>query len=359
MVKPAEADIVSPAVAADNPNGFLNQVIGKVVKLFGFLGRHHRQFGAQSLNIVALCVNFRIGALRVREDFLRRVAEFAFQIFQQSFGCRRLLVNREAHTEPKFRIVFKQRVRPGRPMPFFVFGIRRRRQVAGVDGRTSGRVGHNHAVAEQLRQQLDVRRFAATRTRAGKFKQRLNELGCLRQVLRHICPLDIRQSFKELPVGHFGVNMLFNMIHIDSLLLRIGLVLRRTGGNADTAAGAVFRRQLQDKFLAGKFLAFVVGALQGCRRISEFFVRRNFHTDNPVRTNNGAFAALDTGFRIPYRNFGRDTALFVLRRRCRPGSVRHVGKSGNRQFFAASGNNFARNFLDKFRSIRRHRQSGV
>lgn len=61
-------------------------------------------------------------------------------------------------------------------MAFFVLGVRTRRGGAAVNGGTTRRVGDDHAVAEQLGEHLDVRRFAAACTRAGELEQRLREL---------------------------------------------------------------------------------------------------------------------------------------------------------------------------------------
>ena len=89
------------------------------------------------------------------------------------------LVKRQADTQAKFRVVFKQGVRPRRPFAVRAFAVRRGGQVAAVNGRAARRVRNQQTVAEQLRQQFDVRRFAAARASAGELKQRFLELRAL------------------------------------------------------------------------------------------------------------------------------------------------------------------------------------
>ena len=241
-------------------------------------------------------------------------------------------------------------------MAFFVFGIRRGRQVARINRRAAGRVGNDHAVAEQLSQQLDVRSFAAAGAGARELEQRLNHLGGLRQALGNFGPFYIRQGFKEVPAGNLLFQMVFDMIHVDRFFARIGLVLGRAGGNADAAAGAVFRRHLPDELLAGKFLALIGGRLKAGRRVLQFFFGSDLHADNAVRADERALAALDADGRIPNRNFGRDAAFFILSGTGRPGTVDNFAESGYRQLVAAVGNQFGRQFLDELRSVGRNRR---
>ena len=71
------------------------------------------------------------------------------------------------------------------PAAVAVGRVRRRRQVAAVDRRAAGRVGDQQPVAEELREQLEVRRLAAAGAGARVFEQRLEELRALVIELRH------------------------------------------------------------------------------------------------------------------------------------------------------------------------------
>ena len=63
--------------------------------------------------------------------------------------------------------------------PVVIEGVGSRGQVAAVDGRATGGVRDHSAVAEQLGEQFDVGRFAATGAGPRELKQRLQELDIL------------------------------------------------------------------------------------------------------------------------------------------------------------------------------------
>ena len=78
-----------------------------------------------------------------------------------------------------------------------------------------------------------------------------------------------------------------------------------------------------------------------------------------MRAYQRAFAALDTGFGIPNRDFGSNAAFFVLGCACRPCAVNNFAECRNREFVTAVGNDFACQFLNEFRRIGRNRQRAV
>ena len=84
-----------------------------------------------------------------------------------------------AHAQAELGVVFEQRVGPGRAAAVVVDRVGRGGQVAAVNRGAAGGVGDEGAVAEELRQQLDVRRFAAARAGARELEQRLQQLRCL------------------------------------------------------------------------------------------------------------------------------------------------------------------------------------
>ena len=97
----------------------------------------------------------------------------AGQLRQQLAGIFALLVQRQAHAQAKFGVVFEERVGPGRAAPFAVDGPGGGGQVAAVDGGAAGGIGDQHAVAEELGEQLDVGCLAAAGAGAGELEQRL------------------------------------------------------------------------------------------------------------------------------------------------------------------------------------------
>ena len=183
VIEAAVADVVGPPVAADQPHALLHQVVGERV----------RAGVASALASGASWRPQRDDALALGGDagFVRLIGveQRASPGRSPICGARCWTqVPRAAPTcassampqaEAELRVVLEQRVRPRRPAAVAVGRVRRRRQVAAVDRRAAGRVGDQQAVAEQLRQQLEVRRLAAAGARARVLEQRLEELRAL------------------------------------------------------------------------------------------------------------------------------------------------------------------------------------
>jgi hypothetical protein len=91
-------------------------------------------------------------------DTLTRIDQLVGQLFadlrcqpgDEAFRDGHVVVGSDTHTQPELRIVFEQRVRPGRAAAFVVFRPGRCRQVAAVDRRASGGIGHHQSRSEQL-----------------------------------------------------------------------------------------------------------------------------------------------------------------------------------------------------------------
>jgi hypothetical protein len=194
----------------------------------------------------------------------RRSARPGLDQFAGEFG---LLVDRQAHAQAKLGVVFEQRVRPGRAAAFFVLGPRGGGQVAAVDGGAAGGIGDDGAVAEQLREQLDVGGFTAAGAGAGELKQRLQELRVLDVVAGCRAGVAFGQGQEEVPVCAFGLAGAAGAM-LMALRPTWVLSLDRAGFHAQRAAGAVFRSDLQGVFHAGQFFELGIGRLEGGGRAS-------------------------------------------------------------------------------------------
>ena len=157
----------------------------------------------------------------------------------------RVLVDGEPEAEPELGVVLEQRVRPCRPAPVGVDRPRRRRQVAAVDRRAAGRVGDQQPVAEQLRQQLQVRRLAAAGAGAGELEQRLQELvpRTVRSPTRRAVAR--RQRLEERDVLALGARGAARGLDVDRLAAGLARCRGRAGLDAQPAAGAVLDVDLQ------------------------------------------------------------------------------------------------------------------
>ena len=155
-----------------------------------------------------------------------------------------LRVEREPHAEPELGVVLEQRVVPGRSAALGVHRPRGGRQVGAVDRRAAGGVGHDHPVAEQLGDELEVRRLAAAVAGERELEQRLEHLGALDRVVGDEAAVERRDRLEELPVRALGVAVGVRRLQVDRLVPDLGLALGRADVDADAAAGAVVGRHL-------------------------------------------------------------------------------------------------------------------
>ena len=121
----------------------------------------------------------------------------------------------------------------------------RGRQVAAVDRRAAGRVRDHQPVAEELREELQVRRLAAAGAGAGELEQRLEELGAA-----HGAEVDPRavvrgQRLEERDVLALGGDQRLARREVDRLAARLAGRDDRARLDAQPAAGAVLDVDLQ------------------------------------------------------------------------------------------------------------------
>ena len=83
----------------------------------------------------------------------------------------------QVHPKAKFRVVFKERVCPGRSIAFWIGRVRCCREATPINRGATGRVGDCHMISIQLRRQFNIGCFSTSGTRTTEFKQWLSELG--------------------------------------------------------------------------------------------------------------------------------------------------------------------------------------
>ena len=187
-------------------------------------------------------------------------------------------------------------------MSVSVFGVRSGRQVSTVNGGAAGRVSNHQTIAKELGNQFNVLGFTAAGAAAGEFKQRTKQLRTLDRVRIDLGAVDIRNLIEEvIAVGLFDVQVFDLVLHRDGALGG-----SRAESNAQTAAGAVFREDLNGRFHAGVFFALRVGGFESSRSVSQFIGVVNLHTNRGVRANQRAETALGTGVGIPNRDVVSD-----------------------------------------------------
>ena len=323
MVEPAVADVVGPAVAADDPDPLLHEVVGEEAQprrvrigpareqelqvrdprpLRGDAGLARLVRGQEPVDEIP-------GESRhhAREELARRVA---------------VAVESQPHPHAELRVVLEERVRPGRAASLAVGGVGRGREVAAVDRAASGGVGHQDPVAEELRQELDVRRLAASGAGAGILEERLEELRGLHIQGARLRPVGLGQVEEERVVLALGLAQRRLRMHVDGLVLGIGLVFGRTEHHAEGAAGAILGRDLDRVLRAGIVGRPEVDRLEGGGRLLQESRLIDLDADRRVRADERALVALDADRRVPHRDLGGDVAFLPLARRrrarCRP-----------------------------------------
>ncbi len=360
MIQPAVADVVGPAVAAHDPHTLAHQRIrqrSQVARLGPRSGRA-LQFLLEQLHAPALAQDaFFVRLICVQQRIYQVSAERIRQLRKQLARVFALLVERQAKAQAVLGIVLKERTGPRRAATLLVKSPRRRRQVAAVNRRAASGVGDNGAVAEQLRDELDVGRLAAAGARAGKLEQRAEQLRVFDLADAELGAIHVRQREEEIPV--FDLLLADGRLrrHVDRPQPRLGLVLGRADLDAQRTAGAIFRRDLQRVGQAGKFLPLGRRVLERRRRILEPRRVIDFGADDRVRANQHALAALDARLFVPGGNLERNVALFPLRRAGGESAVYRNLADGH--VVAQPGDHGRRDLLDERGRLGRHGRPDV
>src|SRR5579884_1459883 len=364
MIEAAVADIVGPAIAADNPDALAHQHVrdSEQVARMGRLPLIGKLRALQSplqdgdARALALDACFA-GLIGVEQGIYQLLAYHLNQLLEQFAGVFFLLVQRQAHAETKFGVVFKERIRPRGAAPFGIDAPRRCGQVAAIDGGAAGGIGNDHAIAEQLRRQLDVGRFAAAGTGPGELEERREQLRVLDGGQVEVVAANVRQGEEKLPVGPLLLAQGRLGSHVDRFVLHIALVFNRAGFDAEAAAGAVFGRDLQAVFHAGKLFEVSVHRLEAGRGVFKVYRVKDLHADDRVGADHRAFAALDADARIPGRDLFGDVALLPAGG---AGGVGAIGGQGaDRQAVAFQGDHRADHVAHESGRLRRYGRSAV
>src|SRR5262249_23199094 len=134
VVQAAVTDVISPAVTTDDPNAATDKVIGDGEEHFSFATGVGGKFLFKRNDSGTLLKNAGfIRLVRCGQAGDKVVAEFRGEAFEQFTRKLTLFVNGRAETESEFRVILKERIAPGRAAALFVFGVRRRREVAAIN----------------------------------------------------------------------------------------------------------------------------------------------------------------------------------------------------------------------------------
>ena len=211
--------------------------------------------------------------------------------------------------KPYSALFLEEGVRPRRPAALLVLAVGQTREGTAVDRGAAGRVRHDHAVAEQLADQFDVRSFTAAGAGAAELEVRTQELRTLDRrgvgSTEHV----VRQREEEIRHWHPDPrHASFRRVgHADRLLLG------RAGLDADAAAGAVLDEDLETELQPRLLDRLRIDHLEGGRRSGQIRLANQLGADRGVRTRHHALVALNALRRIPLRHARSDAALLILR----------------------------------------------
>ena len=108
MVEAAIADVVSPAVAAEDPHVLAHQIIGELGEAGGVLALDLGNFRAQGLHALALFNDAGLVAHVGLEEFGHQlVANLRGQLGGQPGGLAGVLVQRQPHAHAELGIVLE------------------------------------------------------------------------------------------------------------------------------------------------------------------------------------------------------------------------------------------------------------
>ena len=152
MVQAAVADVVGPAVAAEDPHALFHQLVGQAEQQFGFGRVQLLQFLLQGRDAFALVVNAGFVALfgvedcrrQIVADLRRRVSSAVRWRIPSACQCE------TRKPRPNSALSSNSELHHAGPRPSAFLRVRRGRQVAAVNRGAAGGVGDDRAVAEQL-----------------------------------------------------------------------------------------------------------------------------------------------------------------------------------------------------------------
>ena len=111
MVEAAEADVVRPAVAANDPHALLNEIVGERIEPACQRIVQPSQRRTQRVHPLALRGNSRFAVLRGSEQLTDQpVTQAPTQAGEQRACLLRVLIDGQAEAEAELGVVFEERI---------------------------------------------------------------------------------------------------------------------------------------------------------------------------------------------------------------------------------------------------------
>jgi hypothetical protein len=321
VVEAAVADVVGPAVAADDPHAARHERRRVRAQRPG-LGRGvGREEAFELVHAGALGRAPRVAFARRAQPVDEHRGQSRREEVEQAAGPCGANIHPEAHAETKLGVVLEERVGPRGAAPLGVGGVRRRGEVAAVDGRAARRVGDEQVITEELREEADVRRLAAARTRPGKLKQRqVERRGALVEGQR--VEVSGGQGLEEGEGRALGLAVIAEGLGDEGLAPGLEAVFGGAHRHAEPAAGAVLGGDLHGVVEPrGRVLEVARHGAKTLRRADEGGGVKHAGLDGRVGADHRAEVALHAEVGLPDGDVPGEGALLVLARADGPGAV--------------------------------------
>jgi len=327
MVNTAEADVVCPAVATEDPNGLLAEVfLLREDLLNGVAADLCFQISDQCLgsSLVGLAIVEGVqpslaGSLAlVGDSGLHNGADLVSQRLTDHSLCG-------VHTQTVLSVVLEQGVCPCGTVTVSIYSVGRGSSGTAPDGGAAGSVGDIHTVAEQLSYKASVAGLSTACAGAGELKQGLLELAALDGIVFHFGLLsDLGDHIVE---DFLLAQLLLLRYHVDSL--------GGTYADTDAASHAVQRRNSHGVGVNTLALASLDGN-DACSSGSgsSLSLSQSEGTDGCVGADISTVVTLDTLGLVPVRNGDGNATLLVSSSAQGELTVSQTVEGGNRQAVA-------------------------
>ena len=327
VIHAAEADIIGPAVAAEDPHGLLGEIRLLAEDLLGLVAAARLKGGHQGFGggLVGLAVVHGLQPLGARLLHIRGGVLGGDELLDLAGETGTDGVLAQIHAKAVLGVVLKEGVGPGGAVAGGVDGIGGGSGGAAPDGGAAGGVGDVHPIAEELGHETGIAGLGAAGAGAGELQERLAELAALDGVVHHVGL-----------VGHLG-HAVVECLLLGKLAL-LGYHGQSAGGalaDADAAAHAVQRRYGHGVLIDALALAGLdVHGTQGGGSGGSLFGGEGVGTDGGVGADIGAVVALDALALVPVGDGDGDAALLVGGRALLELAVHMIHESADREAVA-------------------------
>src|SRR4030095_7443481 len=226
VIQTAVADVVAPAVAADDPHALLDERVRDRCELARFEAAAGEQ-RLESYHPVALSVDPGFGGLIALHELPREIAERSAEAEQQMARVGGLCVQSHAHSQAELGVVLEERVRPRWTSTVTVERPRRRRLASAVDRRAPSRVRDEGSIPEELTHELEIGCFAAAGASARELEERLEKLDILYLTGTELVSVGLGQAEEEGPVPRFRLAQGRLRRHVNGPVTNLALALGR------------------------------------------------------------------------------------------------------------------------------------